>query len=119
MSYHRTAMYAFRTAIMADGVGAPSFGEGAGMYTFTKDKARSHAAHNRRFSWQGESLANAVNGFDAGAVCTDQICHLEIFQLVRSPIQLFIRRREQVQSTNDCGYWLVGEFPPGKCQYVD
>jgi hypothetical protein len=66
------------------------------MYAFPKDKARSYTAHNSGFSRQGESLANAIHGFNARAVCTDQICYLEIFHLIGSPIQLLIRRLKKV-----------------------
>ena len=72
-----------------------SFGERAGMYAFAKDKARSHAAHNRRCSRQGKTLPNAIDGFDACAMCAHKIRHFELFHLVASPIQLLIGRREK------------------------
>lgn len=97
----------------------PLFGEWAGMYAFAKDKARSHAAHNRRRSRQAEALPNVIDGFDASAMCTHKIRHLELFHLVRSPIQLLIRRRKEVQSTDDCLNWLVGKFLTGKGKDVD
>lgn len=66
------------------------------MYAFAKDKTRSYTAYNSGFSRQGESLTNAINRFDACAVCTDQICYFEIFHLIGSPIQLLIRRLKKV-----------------------
>ena len=52
-------------------------------------------------------------------MCTHQIRHFELFHLVGSPIQLLIRRREEVKSADDCLYGLVGKFLSGKCENVD
>jgi hypothetical protein len=104
---------------MADRKGVLSFGKRAGMYAFTKDKARSHTSHNCRCSRQAKSPPNVIDGLDASAMCAHKVRHLELFHLVRSPIQLLIRRWKKVQSADDCLHWLVGKFLPGKREYVD
>src|ERR1700691_1339230 len=97
----------------------PSFGKGTRMYAFAKHKARSHAAHDSGVARQGKTLPNAIDSFDASAVRTDQISHLEVLHLIGSPIQLFIRRREKVESADHCLYRLVGKFRSGECEDVD
>jgi hypothetical protein len=52
-------------------------------------------------------------------MCAHKIRHLEFLHPVRSPIQLLIRRQEQVQSADDCLNWRVGKFLPGKREGVD
>src|ERR1019366_9528511 len=84
--------------------GTLSFGERAGMYALAQDKARSHAAHNSRCSRQGESLPNAIRGFDASAMCAHQIRHFELFHLVGRPIQLLIRCRKELETLCMCWY---------------
>src|ERR1039458_1792380 len=72
--------------ITADRKGVLSFGKWAGMYALAKDKARSHAAHDRRCSRQAKSPPNVIDGFDASAMCAHKVRHLELFHLVRSMI---------------------------------
>src|SRR3984957_17253406 len=89
------------------------------MYAFPKDEALSHAAHNRRCPRQRESLTNAIDRFDASAMCAHQIRHLKFFQLVGSPVQLLIGRRKQMQSADDCLHRLVRKLFSRKREDVD
>jgi hypothetical protein len=42
-------------------------------------------------------------------MCAQQICHFEILQLVRGPVQLLIARGEEVKPTDNGLNRLVGE----------
>jgi hypothetical protein len=66
------------------------------MDAFSEHAARSDAAHNCQSARPSQPFTNAINGFDAGAMCTQSIRNLEFLQLVRSNNSVAARSREKM-----------------------
>jgi len=86
---------------------------------FAEHKRRAHGADDRGLAWESELLAKAIDGFDAGAVCADQVRHSEVFELVASPGELLVGRREEMKAADQRVNGRRGKFFFSEGERVD
>ena len=60
------------------------------------------SAHDARSAVETQPLPQVINTLDSGAMRAENLGDLKFVQFVRCPIELFVRSREQVKTTNGC-----------------
>ena len=89
------------------------------MDAFAKDERRSDCTNDGRLTLEPELLTETVDGFDSGAVSTDQVRDLELLEFVAGPRELLIACREEMEAADervDGGLW---KFLAGESERVD
>src|SRR3984885_6571862 len=82
-------------------------------------ESRTYRGNDRRFTCQAGAAAQAIHGFDASAMRSEQICDVEFFHLVAGPVELLVRRRIEMQAADDSIDRTIVKFPVCIGQDVD
>src|SRR5580693_1742679 len=82
-------------------------------------ESRTYRGNDRRFTRQARAATQAIHGFDASAMRSQQICNVELFHFVAGPVELLVGRRIEMQAPDDSVDRTVMKFRIRVGQYVD
>src|SRR5215472_3448558 len=86
--------------------------DGSGVNAVFQIEDRSNGAHDAGMPVESEALPQAIHALDAGAMCAQDLCGLKFLELARRPVELLVRRVEEMESPNRRihGHW-PNHFP--------
>src|SRR5262244_720772 len=71
----------------------------AGMDPFSESETGAYCANDCSLSCEPHTLAQAIDAFNPGTVCSYEISNSKVLHLVGRPIHLFVCSSKQVQSS--------------------